>query len=207
CDSLQLFRGFDVGTAKLPESARPGIPHHMMDLLAPGEIFSAGEYARRAREAIRGIAERKRLPVIAGGTGFYLNAVLDGLPLLPERDDVLRARLLYRERRRAGSLSRLLGRLDPAAAARIHARDLPKLIRALEVRLLTGRGAPARGAAEPLHGFRTLKIGLNPDRGRLHESLDARARKMFHSGLIEEVKMLLANGCTGEEKPFASLGY
>ncbi|MGH9559357.1 MAG: tRNA (adenosine(37)-N6)-dimethylallyltransferase MiaA [Bryobacteraceae bacterium] len=207
CDSLQLFRGFDVGTAKLPESERRGIPHHLIDILAPGDVFSAGEYARRARDTVREISSRDRLPVIVGGTGFYLNAALNGLPSLPEREEALRVRLLERERKRPGSLRRLLSRLDPTAADRIHARDIPKLIRALEIRLLTGRTAPPPGTAEPLRGFRTFKIGLNPDRALLHAALDARTREMFHAGLIDEVKNSLESGCTGEEKPFASLGY
>jgi tRNA dimethylallyltransferase len=207
CDSLQLYRGFDVGTAKLPPSARLGIPHHLFDVLEPQQSFSAGEYARRAREAIEGISSRGRLPVIAGGTGFYLRALLCGLPQLPERDDTLRARLDARERRRPGSLHRLLQRLDPAAGARIHPHDARKLIRALEVRMLTRHPLPPPAAAEPLRGYRILRIGLDPARADLHEVLNARAREMFRCGLIEEVERWLARGCTGLEKPFESLGY
>lgn len=207
CDSLQLYRGFDVGTAKIASVERCGIAHHMIDVLAPSEVYSAGEYARRGRQVIREISAREHLPIVAGGTGFYLNAMLNGLPQLPERDPGLRERLAAREARRPGILHRLLTRLDPTAARRVHTRDVQKTIRALEVRLLTQSPLPLPAAAEPLRGYRTLKIGLNPPRGRLHELLDARAGEMFRSGLIEEVENLLSNGCTGGEKPFESLGY
>jgi tRNA dimethylallyltransferase len=207
CDSLQLYRGFDVGTAKIAPAERCGVPHHMLDVLAPSEGYSAGEYARNAREVIRDISQRGHLPIITGGTGFYLNALLNGLPQLPERDPGLRTRLADREARRPGTLHRLLTRLEPGAAARIHARDVQKTIRALEVRVLTHNALPPPAAAEPLRGYRMLKIGLNPPRDRLHDVLDARAREMFRSGLMEEVQNLLANGCTGDEKPFESLGY
>src|SRR5271169_5570257 len=135
CDSLQLYRNFDIGTAKPPLAARREIPHHLFDVLDPQEGYSAGEYARHARETIRQISLRKRLPVITGGTGFYLKALLHGLPQLPPKDPLLRTKLAEREVRRRGALHRLLGRLDPVAGARIHPNDLPKLIRALEVRI------------------------------------------------------------------------
>jgi tRNA dimethylallyltransferase len=211
CDSLQLYRGFDVGTAKVASAERRGIPHHMLDVLEPSEVYSAGEYARRARELIREISARAHLPVIAGGTGFYLSALLNGLPELPERDPALRLRLTARETRHPGILHRLLRRLDPAAAARVHIRDIQKTIRAVEISLLTRNPLPPPAAAAPFRGYRTLKIGLNPGRETLHKLLDARAAEMFRSGLIGEVEHLLSNGCTGpctgKEKPFESLGY
>lgn len=207
CDSLQLYRGFDIGTAKIPAARRRSIPHHLIDALEPHSVYSAGDYQRCARPILAAISARHRLPIVIGGTGFYLRALLEGLPALPPRDETLRARLAGREKERPGSLHRLLQRLDPAAAGRIHAGDVQKLIRALEVRLLTSHPAPARSSAEPLSGYRTLKIGLEPDRARLHEALDARAREMFHGGLLQEVEHLLASGCSGEEKPFESLGY
>jgi tRNA dimethylallyltransferase len=208
CDSLQLYCGFSTGTAKIPEPERAGIRHHMIDVLGPGEVYSAGAYARDARAAIAEISQRSRLPIVAGGTGFYLRALLDGLPELPARDESLRERLAARE---GGGgphrLHRLLTRLDPSAAARIHAHDAQKLIRALEVRILTRRAAPAARSAAALSGYQQLKIGLHPDRAVLYEVLDARAREMFRSDLLEEVRGLLASGCTGDEKPFESLGY
>ncbi len=207
CDSLQIYRGFNVGTAKTDKPERRGIPHHLIDVADPDEVYSAGDYARDARRIIGDISARGSLPVIAGGTGFYLRALLEGLPDLPDRDDTLRRRLADRNRRRPGSLHRILSRLDPAAASRIHARDTQKVTRALEIRLLTHQPAPSRASAEALAGYRTLKIGLNPDRAVLYERLDARAAEMFRCGLIEEVKDLLDAGCTGHEKPFESLGY
>ncbi len=139
---MQLYRGFDIGTAKLSSTARAGIEHHLIDILNPDEIFSAGDYARAAAEAIAAISSRGHLPIMVGGTGFYLRAVVEGLPDLPGRDDAVRSRLRGNRR-----LHRLLQRLDPAAAARIHERDAQKLIRALEIRILTG-GARTRSRAE-----------------------------------------------------------
>jgi tRNA dimethylallyltransferase len=207
CDSLQLYRGFDIGTAKTPEAQREGIRHHMIDVLAPAEGYSAGDYARAARTIIAEVSARGRLPIVAGGTGFYLRALLDGLPKLPEKDDAVRRRIMAREARRPGSMHRILKRLDSAAADRIHANDIHKLIRALEVRLLTGKPAPPPERGDALDGYKTLKLGLNPDRKVLHELLDARAQEMFHSGLLAEVRGLIAAGCSGDEKPFESLGY
>src|ERR1700686_2507839 len=132
CDSLQLYRGFDIGTAKTPPSGRRGVPHHLFDVLEPQMGYSAGEYSRQARPVISQIPWQGRLPVIVGGTGFYLRALLAGLPALPGRDEELRSRLLGKEQTRPGSLHRLLTRLEPAAAARVHPRDVQKLIRALE---------------------------------------------------------------------------
>ncbi len=208
CDSLQLYRGFDIGTAKLPESERNSIPHHMIDALEPNQVYSAGDYARDARKAIAEISARGRLPIITGGTGFYLRALLDGLPPLPPRDESLREKLAGREARRPGSVHRILTRLEPAAAARIHPRDVQKTIRALEVRLLTREAMPLASESDPLTGYRVLKIGLDPDRADLYGILDARTVQMFRNGLVEEVKNLLHKGClSGGEKPFESLGY
>jgi tRNA dimethylallyltransferase len=207
CDSLQLYRGFDVGTAKTPPSERRGVPHHLFDVLEPRMGYSAGEYAREARAVIAHIAARGRLPVIVGGTGFYLRALLAGLPALPGRDDELRSRLLGQEQARPGSLHRRLARMEPAAAARIHPRDVQKLTRALEVLLLTGRSLPPPAQAQPLEGYVNVKIGLNPPAAALHQRLNVRALAMFNGGLLEEVRTLLSQGATGFEKPFESLGY
>ena len=206
-DALQLYRGFDIGTAKTPVSARCGIPHHLFDVLAPRTGFSAGNYARIARETIAEIASRDRLPVAVGGTGFYLRALLDGLPALPSRDESLRARLSDREQRRPGALHRLLRRLEPAAAARIHPRDVQKLTRALEIRMLTRTALPSPSTANPLEGFKLCQLGLAPDRALMVEAIAARTRRMFEGGLLEEVRGLLAQGLSGDEKPFESLGY
>lgn len=207
CDSLQLYRGFHVGTAKTPESERRGIPHHLLDVLDPSGGYSAGEYARVSRNVIQEISSRGRLAVVVGGTGFYLRALLDGLPVLPESDKATRARLILREEKKPGSMRRLLTRLDPPAAQRIHPSDTQRLMRAVEIRLLSGQLSPPAFETAPLTGYRVLKIGLDPERALLYKVLDARTRQMFAAGLVQEIETLLEQGCTGDEKPFESLGY
>jgi tRNA dimethylallyltransferase len=209
CDSLQVFRYFDIGTAKLPIEERRGIPHHLIDIVDPDELFTAGEYARLARETIAGITARGRLPVVAGGTGFYLRALLDGLFEGPTRDQPLRDRLTSREARRPGSLHRLLTRFDREAARKIHPNDIPKVTRALEVCLVTRRPVTElfRTGRDALRGYRTLKLGLLPDRDALYARLDPRCALMFENGLVEEVRRILAMGYPPASKPFESHGY
>ncbi len=209
CDSLQVYRWFDIGTAKLTCAERRGIPHHLIDVANPDEPFTAGEYARRARQVIREIAARNRLPLVVGGTGLYLRALVDGLFPGPTRDDELRGRLMEREARRPGFLHRMLRRLDPEAARRIHATDRHKLVRALEVCLLTGRPLSRWFASgrEALTGFRVLKLALNPPREELYRRLDERCARMFAAGLIEEVRRILAMGYPPTIKPLQAHGY
>jgi tRNA dimethylallyltransferase len=209
CDSLQVFRYFDIGTAKLPLGERRGIPHHLIDIVNPDELFTAGEYARLARETIAGITARGRLPVVAGGTGFYLRALLDGLFEGPTRDQPLRNRLAAREARRSGSLHRLLTRFDREAALKIHPNDVPKVTRALEICLVTRRPVTElfRAGRDALRGYRTLKLGLLPDRDTLYARLDPRCAAMFEGGLVEEVRRILAMGYPANCKPFESHGY
>ncbi len=209
CDSLQIYRHLDIGTAKLRPEERRGIPHHLMDVAEPDEVFSAGEYARRARQLLREIAARGRLPVVCGGTGFYLRALLEGLFPGPQRDEALRQRLAAREARRPGLLYRLLRRLDPASAARIHPRDRHKLIRAVEVCLLLRRPLSEAFALgrDRLEGFRVLKIGLDPPREALYQRLNERCRKMFEAGLVDETRRILELGYAPDVKPLGSHGY
>jgi tRNA dimethylallyltransferase len=207
CDSLQLYRGFNIGTAKTAPENRQGIPHHLFDVLSPESGYSAGEYARAARGVLAQIPSRKRLPLLVGGTGFYLRALLAGLPALPPKDDALRTRLAGRELRRPGSLHKILSRLDAKSANSIHANDTQKLIRALELRLLTLNPRPEPDSAAPLSGYRVLIIGLDPDPQELRKRLERRTHEMFSAGLLEEVRGLLASGLSGNEKPFEALGY
>jgi tRNA dimethylallyltransferase len=209
CDSLQVYRHFDIGTAKLPVAEWRGIPHHLIDILDPDQLFTAGEYARVARETIHAISQRGRLPILAGGTGFYLRALLDGLFEGPSRDQLLRDRLARREARRAGSLHRILTRFDPSTAKKIHPHDVPKVTRALEVCLLTRRPVSElfREGRDALRGYRTLKLGLLPDRDALYQRLDERCAAMFANGLVEEVRHILELGYAAELKPFESHGY
>jgi tRNA dimethylallyltransferase len=209
CDSLQVYRRFDIGTAKVPEAARRGVPHHLIDSLEPGQLFTAGDYSQQARVTLCEIAARGHTPIVVGGTGFYLRALLAGLSEGPLRDPALRERLQRRERKRPRSLYRILSRLDPVAAARIHANDTKKIIRALEVRLVEGRPISelfSRGR-DPLTGFHPIKLGLNPPRALLNQRLDARTACIFETGLVEEVRSLLSSGVSRDAKPFESLGY
>jgi tRNA dimethylallyltransferase len=203
CDSLQVYRHFDIGTAKLVPASQRGIPHHLIDVVDPDELFTAGDFARLSRKAIAGISARGRLPIVAGGTGFYLRALVDGLFEGPARDQTLRDRLAARESRRPGSLHRLLGRFDPATAARIHANDVPKVMRALEVCLLARRPASElfRAGRDALRGYRVLKLGLLPDRDALYDRLNRRCTQMFESGLIDEVRHILALGFPKDSQP------
>jgi tRNA dimethylallyltransferase len=209
CDSLQVFRHFDIGTAKLPLEERRGIPHHLIDIVDPDQLFTAGEYARLARETIAAISASGRLPIVAGGTGFYLRALIDGLFEGPTRDQTLRDRLAARESRRPGSLHRLLTRFDREAAGRIHPNDVPKVMRALEVCLVTQRPVTElfRTGRDALQGYRTLKLGLLPDRDILYERLDLRCARMFEGGLVDEVRHILELGFPRQSKPFESHGY
>jgi len=162
-----------------------------------------------AERAIREISARGRIAVLVGGTGFYLRGLLEGLSPGPSRDDTVRARLLEREQKRPGSIHRILARLDPGSAARIHPNDKNKTMRALEVRLLDG--APLSSMFEraraPLSGFLPVKIGLDPPRDLLYARLNERTGNMFNGGLLNEVRGLLASGVPPEAKPFESLGY
>ena len=217
CDSVCVYRGLEIGAAKPTSEERARVPHHLLDVVSPDEPFTAGDNSRLAREAIRGITSRGRLPIVAGGTGLYLRALLDGLSDAPSRNESLRENL----RRRAGHgdpyrLHRILTRLDPAAAARIHANDTPKLIRAIEVTLTERRAAGAgfvpmteqwseRGR-DPLAGFRVLRICLNPSRAELYFHINYRAAEMFARGLVEETRHLVEQygfAC----RPLAALGY
>ena len=183
----------EIGTAKPTLEERARVPHHCLDLYWPDEACTAGDYARHAREAIAGIRERGRIPIVAGGTGLYLRALLEGLAPAPQRDDALRERLRERaERRGSAWLHRVLQRLDPRAAKLIHANDVPKLVRSIEVTLAARQPRTQQWQAgrDPLRGYRVLKMGLAPPRERLYERINTRAAAMFERGLLAETEML-----------------
>lgn len=209
CDSVQIYRFFNIGTAKLPEADRCGISHHLIDIADPDDVFTAGDFARVARPVLSDIARRGNLPVVTGGTGFYLRALIDGLAPGPQRDVALRERLRGREDRRSGSLHRILRRLDPRTASHIHANDTPKVMRALEICIAARTTASAVFASgrDALQGFRVVKIGIFPDRDKLYARLESRIEAMFAAGLIEETESILARGYSPECKPFESIGY
>jgi tRNA dimethylallyltransferase len=208
-DSLQLYRGMDIGTAKPPLAERGALPHHLFDFLEPTEVCTAGDYARMARAALDDIRLRGRLPVVVGGTGFYLRALIDGLFAGPPAAPELRARLQAMEAERSGRLWRLLQRLDAAAAARISVHDGQKIIRALEIRLLRGQSLDEAWAEgrDALTGFAPLWLGIAPTRSLLVERLAQRVERMFEAGLLEEVRTLLASGVPPDAKAFESVGY
>ncbi len=212
CDSVAIYRHFEIGTAKPTPQQRALVPHHLLDVAEPDQPFTAGEYARQARIILAGIARHQRVPIVVGGTGLYLRALLDGLFPGPQRSEELRQRLRERsEQRGSPYLHKLLLRLDPAAAANIHPNDAPKLIRAVEV-CLTARGPMSQlwteRGRDPLRGFRILRMGLNPDREALYARLNRRACEMFDSGLVEETQSLLERyGGSKSVTPLESLGY
>ena len=209
CDSVQVYRQLDAGSAKTPLSERRGIPHHLIDVAGIDDHFSAGDFQRLARLAIAAIHARGKLPVVVGGTGFYLRALLEGLSAAPQRNEVLRGRLDGIAARRPKTLHRLLAAKDPLAAARIHPNDRQKLIRALEMIILSGETASAV-QGRPRTAFvnvSVVKLGLSPPRPLLNERLNKRSSAMFDHGLIEEVRSLLAAGFPAGSKAFQSLGY
>ena len=209
CDSVAMYRDFEIGTAKPSREERAEIPHHLLDCADPLVEVTAGEYARQARQALHEIAGRGHLPIVSGGTGLYLRALIEGLFPGPQRSEELRERLRRRVAEHGSEhLQRILRRLDRAAAQRIHANDVPKMIRAIEVCLASRQPMTElwQQGREGLCGFRILRLGLNPEREALYGRINQRAAKMFDDGLIAETEALLAK--YGELVwPLGSLGY
>jgi tRNA dimethylallyltransferase len=211
CDSTQLYRGFDIGTAKPSLSERGGVPHHLIDVLGPqDDDATAGGYRQLALQILEDLRKRKCLPVFTVGTGLYLRALLEGLADVPQRSEALRERLRASvEEHPPSHLYRVLKRLDPEAARKIAPADEQKVIRAVEVCLLARKPISEvhRAGRVPLEGWRVLRIGLLPPREKLHERIHARTDAMLAQGWMREVQALLESGSREDSKPFDFIGY
>jgi tRNA dimethylallyltransferase len=210
CDSTQLYRGFDIGTAKPTLEERQGVPHHLLDVLDVMEEATAGGYRERAVEVLAALREKQRLPIFTVGTGLYLRVLLEGLAEVPLRSEPLRERLRANAAKaEPAHLHRILQRLDPATAKKIDAADEQKLIRAVEVCLLTKKPLSElyQSGRKPLEGWRAIKVGLMPERASLYKSVQARTDDMLQRGWLEEVRGLMGSGLPADAKPFAFIGY
>jgi tRNA dimethylallyltransferase len=210
CDSLQVYRGFDIGSAKVAEPERSQVRHHLVDVVEPDQEFSAAEYARLARAAVKDIAGRGRLPVVAGGTGLYMKALVEGLFAGPSRQSGLRQRIgAWADRYGDRRVHRLLAHLDGATALRVEPNDRVRVVRALEVFFATGRAISEHReeGAVPLEGFRVLTLGLGPDRAALRAAIERRTDAMLRGGLVGEVAGLLARGLRPSLRPLRAIGY
>ena len=210
-DSVQVYRDIHIATAKVPPEEQQGIPHHLLDFVAPTENFTAGDYARLALETVAAIEARDRMAIFVGGTGFYLRAITHPIFESPPTDITLRDRLTsIRDRRGAEHIHRLLRRKDPRAAAAISPRDWSKAMRALAFYFQTGRRiSEARKELPPPPALagRVRLLALAPPRDRLYEKINRRAEVMFERGLVEEVEALLAAGIPANAKAFQAHGY
>lgn len=210
CDSTQLYRGFDIGTAKPTQEERCGVPHHLLDILDSSKETTAGAYRERAIEVLGGLRERKKLPIFTAGTGLYLRALLEGFAEVPQRSEELRERLrASAAEHQSGHLQGILRRLDPISAEKIAAADEQKLIRAIEVCLLTKQPLSRvhQTGRTPLAGWRAIKIGLNPGREELYQRIHERTEVMLHRGWLDEVRGLLQGGVRENAKAFDFIGY
>ena len=210
CDSTAVYRGIDIGTDKVPLNEQRGVPHHMVNVAEPTETYSAARYARDASTAIRAIAAGGRLPILVGGTGFYYRALVRGLFPGPERDDALRARLeRVADRRGVEALHRWLVRVDAPSSTRIQPRDRKRLVRALEVYLLTGRSLTSHfeQTVSPIAGAYVLTIGLDMPRPDLRARVTRRVEQQFDTGVVAEVQRLLAAGVPARAHAFSGLVY
>jgi len=210
CDSTAVYRGFDIGTDKTAPADRRGIPHHLIDIADPADDYTAAQYARDAAAVVRDVHARGRLPILAGGTGFYYRALTRGLFPGPGRDAALRQRLeAIAERRGVTLLHRMLRKVDPASALRIQPRDLKRLVRALEVFFLTGRPLTAHFAdtVSPLPDVDVVAIGLRLPAEQISQRVTRRVGEQFERGLLDEIRHLIARGIPEAARPFGGLVY
>jgi tRNA dimethylallyltransferase len=211
CDSVQVYRGIEIATAKVPLAERQGVPHHLIDFVSPKINYTAGDWAREAAVTIEDIQQRGRVPILVGGTGLYLRSFRNPFFPSPQTDTELRQRLnMLRARKGAEHLHCLLRRLDPQSAAQLYPRDWPRVQRAIEVRMQTGEPMSKQksGRPEPHSSARSLRLlVLNPPRDALYERIDARTEKHFAAGLVEEVKTLLAEGVPANSNALGAHGY
>jgi tRNA dimethylallyltransferase len=210
CDSTAVYRGFDIGTDKVPIEQQRGIRHHLIDIADPTADYTAAQFARDAAAAVRDIEARGRLPLVVGGTGFYYRALTRGLFPGPGRDAALRDRLeAMAARWGETALHRLLARVDPPSAIRIEPRDVKRMVRALEVYCLTGRPLTAHFAdtTSPLPEFDVLALGVRLPAAQIAERVAIRVDQQFARGLLEEIRGLLASGVPETARPFGGLVY
>jgi tRNA dimethylallyltransferase len=210
CDSTAVYRGFDIGTDKVVRDDRRGIPHHLIDIADPTEEYTAAQYARDASAAIRDIHARGRLPLLVGGTGFYYRALTRGLFPGPGRDAELRRRLeSIAERREVTFLHRMLRKVDPESAVRIQPRDLKRIVRALEVFVLTGRPLTSHFAstASPIPDVDVLTMALRLPAAQISDRVTRRVDEQFRRGLLDEIRTLLDSGISEAARPFGGLVY
>ena len=210
CDSTAVYRGFDIGTDKMAAADRRGIPHHLIDIVEPTDDYTAAHYARDAAAVIRDVHARGRLPILAGGTGFYFRALTRGLFPGPGRDAALRGRLeSIAGRGDVTVLHRMLRKVDPESAVRIQPRDLKRLVRALEVFFLTGRALTAHFAdtVSAIPGVDVLAIGLRLAPVQIAERVTRRVDEQFERGLLNEIRALIARGIPESARPFGGLVY
>jgi tRNA dimethylallyltransferase len=210
CDSTQLYRGVNIGTAKPTVEERQGVVHHLIDVLDAPEAATAEGYRDLALAVLGELRKRGRLPILTVGSGLYMRALLEGLADLPLRSEELRERLRASSRKHGAlHLHGVLRRMDAEAAARISPMDEQKLIRAIEVCILTRKPISEvhRAGRKPLEGWRVLKVGLLPSREKLYERIDARTEAMIEDGWLAEVRGLLAAGLAESAKIFDFIGY
>lgn len=210
CDSMQVYRGFDIGTDKIQPDRREDIPHHLIDVADPSEQFTAAEFVRQAMAAVESIRKKRKIPIVAGGTGLYLKALLDGLFPEEGKDPKIRDWLEYQAKEMGlDFLRKKLLEVDPVYAKKIGEKDKVRIIRALEVFTATGKPISDlfKSTKSQVDDFHILKIGLKLERHAIYEKIEVRVDRMFERGIVKEVRNLLEEGIGPDSPPFRALGY